>query len=149
MIISDHSTMPMAARVLGYAGVLPFLAPIVVVGLAGADLEAQAVRAFVSYGAVILSFLGGIRWGLVSRLQPVPAMSLVLAVLPSLWAFGLLAGFEGRAACWGLLAGFLAMGVADWRQPAQGSAKWMMSLRAQLTLAVIACHAVMILMLQA
>ena len=51
------------ARVLGYGGALPFLCgaiaasqQVVVLGLAPAHL-------MLSYGAVILSFLGGLHWG--------------------------------------------------------------------------------------
>ncbi len=43
-----------------------------------------AGMALLSYGAVIVSFLGGIHWGLAMRASPVPVARLVWGVLPSL-----------------------------------------------------------------
>jgi hypothetical protein len=56
--------IPAAAAWLGAAGILPFLA--LAVALVGELVEPPVVaaRALIGYGAVILSFLGGIQWGL-------------------------------------------------------------------------------------
>ena len=67
---------------LGYAGLIPF------VGLAFQFEDETSVSAFMSYAAVILSFLGGIHWGVAMRDQRL-ASNTVLAVsmLPSLLAW--------------------------------------------------------------
>ena len=89
--------MPLLAILLGVAGLVPF----VVCGLGA--LSADAVQsgrmmiALIGYGAVILSFLGGVHWGFaLSSPTPVPVVPtgrrfitaerarLVLGVVPSL-----------------------------------------------------------------
>jgi len=59
-----HTEVPAAARWLGAFGALPF----VVLALSVPVLEGlpreQAAFALAAYGAVILSFLGGVHWGL-------------------------------------------------------------------------------------
>ena len=47
-----------------------------------ADLRELAVRAFIAYSAVILAFLGGVRWG--AALGDAQWRPLLRAVLPSL-----------------------------------------------------------------
>jgi hypothetical protein len=55
--------MPRNAALLGYAGVIPF-AVLAVLQTLGFEFPGRdALSGFVAYGAVILSFLGGIRWG--------------------------------------------------------------------------------------
>lgn len=69
-IIHEHAYEPVAVRAtwLGYGGLLPFafaalimwLAPYYVpIGFAGAVMQWELF-----YGAIILSFMGGVRWGL-------------------------------------------------------------------------------------
>lgn len=57
------SRLPLPARAYGFAGLIPFFA-----GAAGAWIAAPGeagwiLRAQVAYGAVILSFLGALHWG--------------------------------------------------------------------------------------
>ena len=81
---------PRAALVLGAAGLLPTLAALGVMLIARGREHDIAFRAAVSYGAVILSFLGGAWWGLAAaRGHPRDlAWWLGLAVLPALAAWG-------------------------------------------------------------
>jgi hypothetical protein len=65
--------VPRAAMVLGAAGLLPFLALSFMNLLVDGTLGDQATRALTAYGAVILSFLGGIHWGL--AIENIPAGS--------------------------------------------------------------------------
>ena len=51
------------ARVLGYGGALPFLCGAVAVSQQVAVLGVAPAHLLISYGAVILSFLGGLHWG--------------------------------------------------------------------------------------
>lgn len=56
--------VPRMAMVLGAAGALPFLALSVFSPFIDGSLRGHATVALTAYGAVILSFLGGIHWGL-------------------------------------------------------------------------------------
>ncbi len=80
--------------------------------------------ALLSYGAVIVSFLGGIHWGLAMRASPVPVARLVWGVLPSLlgWLAVLLDSPWGQVllvlsllACYAVdRASYRALGLAAW-----------------------------------
>ena len=61
------ASLPRPAAILGIVGLLPFIALAVQVASTypmGAAMRLPAQTALVQYGAVILSFLGGIQWGL-------------------------------------------------------------------------------------
>ena len=55
------------AQRLGYAGLIPFVLGALLVWLVRADVHAYVALALSAYAAVVLSFLGGIHWGLVMR----------------------------------------------------------------------------------
>ena len=55
-------TMPLPARLLGLAGLIPFVLGALAVSFAP-EIKSEAARSLLVYGAVSLSFLGGIRWG--------------------------------------------------------------------------------------
>jgi hypothetical protein len=81
-----------AAYALGLAGLLPFigLSALVLVGT-GPVLGIAPRMALLTYGAVIASFLGGIRWGVALRGTDHAPRDLVLSVVPSLLAWCCLA----------------------------------------------------------
>jgi Protein of unknown function (DUF3429) len=85
----SHATAepsPWAWR-LGYGGLLPFAAGALLVWLVRADTQPYVASGLAAYGALIVSFLGGIHWGLAMR-QPLPAARLLLwGVVPSLLAW--------------------------------------------------------------
>lgn len=64
-----HADPNLLARRLGYAGLMPFFAGALfvwlLVGSSHVEPLAFVVRALSAYAALILSFLGGMRWGLV------------------------------------------------------------------------------------
>jgi hypothetical protein len=134
--------IPAGALVLGLAGVIPFAA------CAGAlwllddrALQIDVARALAAYGAVILSFIGGVRWGAALRLPPAQANSeLVLAVIPSLlgWCALLLPGpTQPLLALW---LGIAVFGILDVREGARGTwPRWYSRQRLILTLLVLLC----------
>ena len=141
--VDDSVPMPSAAKYLGYGGVIPFAA-MALNQLVGGPLPVQiAQEVFLYYSAAILSFLGGIRWGGATRLETGLSRELVISVIPSLWAVACLLLDSPDLSVWWLLAGFVAMGVADVFRPAPGLALWMRQLRLRLTIAVVICHLVM------
>ena len=142
--MTDAGRAPLAAWILGGAGLIPALA------FAGAALFADtpfwphAWRGMLSYGAVILAFLGGAWWGLASA----PTVSgrrfwlYALAVTPALIAAGCLLVAEWRSL--GVLAAaFAAALVVDARLVAAGLApRWWLGLRLPLSGAMAVLHGV-------
>ena len=61
--VKEMGSSPKAALMLGFSGLIPFVAAPCVMIAAGFYMPA-VVDAQIKYGAVILSFLGGPRWGL-------------------------------------------------------------------------------------
>ncbi|MCQ4162366.1 DUF3429 domain-containing protein [Roseomonas sp. GC11] len=86
--MSSLPAVPPAASWLGGAGLLPFLT-LAVASLMPGESGALAATALLAYGAAILSFLGGIRWGLAMARAESGALwaELSLSVLPSLLAW--------------------------------------------------------------
>ena len=132
--------IPRAAAVLGYGGVVPFATLALAFAFAPHGAAQRALEGFLIYGAVILSFLGGIRWGAASGAAREHGRTLTIAILPSLWAALVLWWPDPAASAWGLLIGFTLMGVADWLRPGAGVPAWMRPLRVRLTVAVVLCH---------
>lgn len=104
--------------------------------------------AFRLYGAVILSFLGGIRWGLALNTLAVSPATLSISVVPAI--AGWLAMFAPPVFSVGiLLLAFCAQGA--WDSTAFHSGKgpiWFARLRIVLTLLVAATHAIALLALK-
>lgn len=72
---------------LGYAGLVPFVVGALLVWIVRPDAHPYATLALSSYAAVVVSFLGGIHWGIGFReAAPEPAM-FVWGVVPSLVAW--------------------------------------------------------------
>ena len=122
---------PAAALWLGYLGLLPFAA-----GALGAWLELPgAGRALAAYGAVILSFVGAIHWGVAATHPQSPGArgAFPASVVPALvaWAAMLLA--PGPAAL-GLLAVAFPAWLAWERRFLQGPLPpWLRRLRLELS----------------
>jgi hypothetical protein len=77
---------PTALR-LGYAGLLPFGFGALLVWLVREEAHPYVALALSAYGAVIVSFLGGIHWGLAFRHAEPPTRLLVWGVVPSIVAW--------------------------------------------------------------
>lgn len=135
---------PGKAGLLGYAGVIPFIMAVILMASTGPELKKMALDAFLIYGAVILSFLGGIRWGAATTANSDRTHALILSVIPSLWAAVCLLLPSSEVAAWTLMTGFMLMGLADWAYPGLGVASWMRPLRIRLTLLVVAFHLIAI-----
>ncbi len=86
------------AAALAYAGTLPFIACALVLLFGNAlglgTYRSFATQAITTYAAVIVSFLGGIQWGVATvtlEQQPQTAKSLfLLSIVPSLLAWAML-----------------------------------------------------------
>ena len=136
---------------LGLAGLAPFVAGALGIWWLPAGWQAAATGAFLAYSAVILSFLGGIHWGLVmgadAVASPASRRRFLVSMAPSLIAW--------PALVWGGLPGavLLALGFLAVRgyeaSPAGGAGlpAWYRAMRTVLTAVVVACHLGVILWL--
>ena len=141
----DPMLPPRAASLLGYAGVIPFITAAVIVFFLYPRPEAKMVlTCMIAYGAVILSFLGGIRWALAMLFPEDDALlrRLALATAPSLLAW--LSMFV--PAVWGLvilLGAFWGQAAADLRATRLKEApQWYGGYRIRLSILVFAALAV-------
>lgn len=131
---------PSAALWLGFAGVVPFVAGAGAAWLMTPQPAVLALSATVAYGAVILSFLGGVRWGLAAASYggPPTSMHWVLSIVPALvgWAANLMALAPGLGL---LTAAFALAYFADARAARDGLAPlWYGALRRPLSGLVVA-----------
>lgn len=60
---TTKSELPSIVRILGYAGLIPFIGLAFIVQLADSPNDLIALESLVAYGAVIVSFLGALHWG--------------------------------------------------------------------------------------
>ncbi|WP_174301243.1 DUF3429 domain-containing protein [Caulobacter sp. S45] len=128
---------PVVTWVYGGLGLIPFfggaVAAVLFPGLALAQLE------LIAYGALILSFLGGGRWGLEIGRRPVRAVVISVSMLPTIVAFLLLIAM-GVPNPWrlvGLSLAFLAQWT--WDVWSKDMPAWYPSLRHLLTAGAVGC----------
>lgn len=138
-------TPPIAARVWGWLGVAPFAA----LALSGSVFEAfgnfDYRAAFISYGAIILSFMGGIQWGIAMASKTNDdhhAFRFTISIVPVLFALCAMV-IPLALAHIVLAAGFLLLLLYDIYVVKKFSALgWYPKLRIPLTTAVLACIAI-------
>lgn len=131
---------PRLPRLLGLAGLLPQIAALFVILERNAEWRFAALALAYAYAALILSFLGGLWWGLAARAERAPAWLWIAAVVPSLvalasfwpWAMGL--PWPGPSLLGLGIALIAALGV-DWQLVRAGLAPpWWLSLRMPLSI---------------
>lgn len=147
--IGDDHEIPAVPLALGLAGLAPFIGLALAVALQHGDFGGlDAATALLGYGATILSFLGGVHWGLALRHPSAEIRNglYVMAVAPPLWAWvGMMVG--GATGLGLMAAGLAAHGVLDGLRAARFAApRWYPRLRALLavlaTIATIAAAVV-------
>lgn len=125
---------------LGWAGVAPFAFFAAASALDIHPWSLDPKLALRAYGACILSFMGGVQWGILLPQEAghAPFSRYLVSVLPALLAVVCLI-IPNAPGLIGLTAGFLALPAYDMSTVSQGLAPgWYASLRVQLTLAVVA-----------
>ena len=138
-----NTRVPSSAGWLGGLGAAPFVGLAVAIPFLTSEPRSFAAHALVAYGATILSFLGGVHWGLAIGSQGGPdrgtlASRLILSVLPSLagWAALLV---EQRAGLFILAIAIAAMlGVDIWATRVGQAPPWYPNLRIPLSCVVVA-----------
>ena len=129
------------AAALGYGGLIPFAAGVVALA-AGVPSQELAAFHLVAYGAVILSFIGAVHWGVALGLANGGSGLLIGSVVPSLigWVSLLLpaaAGMPLQVLCFAALYAYERKTLWPSAFPA-----WYRKLRTHLTLAVATMMAV-------
>ena len=134
---------PVLVAALGYGGLIPFVGLAAFVMFGPADAMVFARGLLIAYGAVILSFVGALHWG-VAMIAPgldaaLRRRAFVWSVMPALfaWPTTMLASTLASLI---LVGGFLLHLLQDLRlaTPAQLPA-WYLPLRKQLTLVACVC----------
>ena len=114
---------------LAYAGLTPFVGLAVLLWLVDPDLHPFVALAMTGYGASIVSFLGGIHWGIgfrnVSRMHNAPLFNFGWGVVPSLlaWVAITMPAFAGLPLLAAIL--FLCYAVDRKTYPEVGLEEWL------------------------
>lgn len=129
---------PQTALLLGYAG-LTFLAGAVFSLPIAASLWPWGNMLLLNYAAIILSFMGGVHWGVAMLPNPIEKSRMVKSVIPSLAALiGIVIG--GNAGLMILAIGFIGLLFYDEVEARKGHlTDWYPLLRRPLTTTVVLC----------
>lgn len=140
--------VPLPARALGLAGLIPFVACAAAVWTTVPLMQIEGTRLLMGYSAVILTFLGGVHWGKALADRPVLNgeidgdlnwLRLGWSVTPSLVAWIALL-MSPVAALILFMAAFVAAFLVDRQAVRIGFfPEWYLPLRKVLTLGVLAC----------
>lgn len=136
-----ESRPPRSVVLLGYGGLIPFVASLLAMVAAPEPWSVTAMTSLLAYGACILSFLGAVHWGFVLKAAgdsaTPPALPLILAVFPALIGWiSLVIG--GAAGLWILMVGFGLVLLGDLASRRVGqSPRWYLRLRIPLSAIVI------------
>jgi hypothetical protein len=84
---SPAATPSASARRLGYSGLLPFFVGAALVWLVHDELQPVVATWLAGYAAAIVSFLGGVHWGLAMRSSSADAQEFGWAMAPPLVAW--------------------------------------------------------------
>lgn len=135
---NDGSQAPALVTLYGWLGLMPFLVS-PMVGWWLPAWSGLAATLLVSYGALILSFLGGARWGLAVT-HSRPDMRVVsLAMLPTLVALTLVV-VPGMAIGWRMCGLALALSIHWlWDITSTDLPSWYPRQRTPLSFGAIAC----------
>ena len=129
-----EDTGPPLASLMGFGGLIPFF---VCAGIAHSGVAPWAGLALIIigvYGAVILSFVGAVHWGLAMQGDRTQRW-FIWSVMPALYAWPPIVFLDSRTALLALVPGFLMCWSGDRRAAAAGLIPaWYMRLRHMLTL---------------
>lgn len=142
---SENASSPDMPRFLGWAGLIPF-------GLAAlgthSGIDALILYGFLggtAYGAVILSFLGAVHWGLSMQDDRSPYWY-VWSITPALFGFASLLLFDVEMRIVALIPLFALAWSVDRKAAIHGLIpNWYMRLRSMLTAGALICLASMLL----
>ncbi|MCC5825823.1 DUF3429 family protein [Alkalimonas sp.] len=123
-------------RILGFAGIVPFYLSLIAVLLW--PQSQLALVALIGYGAVILSFLGAVHWGMAMQLpdQVQARRSYVFSVVPALLGWlALISPYQPALIV--LAAGFGWVWLREYQNPPATMPAWYRQLRGVLTASIL------------
>lgn len=125
------------AKILGYAGLIPFITLSIASWIEIPFLD-NTVYALITYAAIILSFMGAIHWGMaMSKTDNKQSGYFIASVIPALvaWFSLLFADFYSLII---LLIGFVSLIVYDLAvEKSQAFPGWYIPMRIRLTFIVV------------
>jgi hypothetical protein len=117
---SRYEPVPLALWMIAIATIAPFPVLAAAYGWGAADIARPALSAILTWTAVVLAFLGGVRWGLESG-RPRPRLyRLLISIASPVAAWGLLLARHRIADYWvigGCIAAFLIQWLFDHQAP--------------------------------
>ncbi len=133
----NNRDVPTNALILGYSGLLPFIAGAALCHPVAAEYRPFGATLLIDYGAIILSFMGGVHWGAAMMLNGSDNGKLAKSVLPSIAALlGILVG--GPVGLLILAIGFIGLLLYDESEVKKGQlTRWYPYLRRPLTTIVV------------
>ena len=129
---------------LGYLGLIPFLAG-AVTALLSEELVSLAFQAFILYSLAILSFMGGVHWGLALIIGTRQSTRLLISVVPVIVAWICLIALPAPLTLAVLGGGFIAQWFID--RPILAELpipSWYLEMRPRLAYAAAGCHLFML-----
>ncbi|MCO5082558.1 MAG: DUF3429 domain-containing protein [Rhizobiaceae bacterium] len=137
---AEASDFQRRVRLLGYAGLVPFVVlSLWLYGIAeDHPWHTITIALLVAYSAIVLSFLGGIRWGIAMQTREGGARALAPSLVPAL--VGWLAPFVLQPYCFAILAvAYAAQGAWDSLSAGNGALpEWYGRMRVRLTIVAVA-----------
>lgn len=136
-LLPARPVVPLLAQRLGHAGLVPFILGALLIHLVWPEAHPYATLTLAAYGACILSFLGGIHWGVYflrhAQGQSVDSRWLIWGVVPSLVAWlAIIMPPSAGLVVQGVMLG-VCYGVDRRTYPVQGLGEWL-TLRFRLSL---------------
>lgn len=138
--VDNHHQLQTMGKCLGYLGLLPF-----VTGAATAllfeELPAVVLRGFTLYSLAILSFMGGVHWGLALIMGTYQSKRLFISITPVAVAWICVMLLPGYLAVTILGLAFIAQWTVDRPILAELSIpSWYLEMRPRLAYVVAGCH---------
>ena len=139
-IVDTHSRLKAMGKCLGYLGLLPFVAG-AATALLFDELPAIVLRGFTLYSLAILSFMGGVHWGLALIMGTYKSKRLFISIIPVVVAWICLMILPGYLTVTMLGLAFIAQWAVDRPILAELSIpSWYLEMRPRLTYMVAGCH---------
>ena len=144
MTVDEQVRVETMGMRLGYLGLIPFVFG-AVTALLSQELVSLAFQAFILYSLAILSFMGGVHWGLALITGTRQSTRLLLSVVPVVAAWICLIALPAPLTLAVLGGGFIAQWFID--RPILAELpipSWYLEMRPRLAYVVAGCHVFML-----
>ena len=144
MIVDEQVRVETMGMRLGYLGLIPFVFG-AVTALLSQELVSLAFQAFILYSLAILSFMGGVHWGLALITGTRQSTRLLISVVPVVAAWICLIALPAPLTLAVLGGGFIAQWFID--RPILAELpipSWYLEMRPRLAYVVAGCHLFML-----